>query len=40
MTSWPAAIAMIALAVTAGAAAWFTWQSRRITAPRNDRSQP
>lgn len=40
MNSWPAAIAMIVFAVASSAAAWFTWQTRRITAPRNDRSQP
>lgn len=39
MTSWPAVIAMLALAATTAAAAWFTWQARRITATRNDRSQ-
>lgn len=40
MNSWFAAIAMVALVATASAAAWFTWQARRITASRNDRSQP
>ncbi|MFD8771387.1 hypothetical protein [Streptomyces sp. NPDC059916] len=34
MTTWPAAIAAVSLASAAIAAAWFTWQARRITAPR------
>lgn len=34
MTSWPAAIATAGLAATLFAAAWFTWQARRITAAK------
>lgn len=34
MNSWPAAIAMAGLAAILAAAAWFTWQARRITAAK------
>lgn len=34
MNTWPAAIAMVALALSITAAAWATWQARRITATR------
>jgi hypothetical protein len=39
VNTWPAAIAIVALAATTGAAAWFTWQARRITATRNEKRQ-
>lgn len=32
MNTWPEAIAMLGLAATLAAAAWFTWRVRRITA--------
>lgn len=32
MNTWPGAIAMLGLAAILAAAAWFTWQTRRITA--------
>lgn len=34
MSTRPAAIAWLSLAVTVGSVAWFTWQARRITASR------
>ena len=34
MNTWPAAIAMVALALVACSAAWFAWSARRITAAR------